>query len=73
MYGQIQLWNGFVVKERLFAIPGVIDLDHRGNIKIILVNTNRSTNQNQKTSRKEKKNPKITRGQNSYKEHQLCI
>ena len=38
-YGQIQPRSGMAVKQGIFAIPGVIDSDYRGNIKVILLNT----------------------------------
>ena len=38
-YGQIQSRSGLASKSGIFAIPGVIDSDYRGEIKILLLNT----------------------------------
>ena len=38
-YGQIQPRSGMALKEGIFAIPGVIDSDFRGNIQVLLLNT----------------------------------
>ena len=38
-YGQIQSRSGLAAKSGIFAIPGVIDSDYRGEIKVLLLNT----------------------------------
>ena len=38
-YAQIQSRSGLASKSGIFAIPGVIDSDYRGEIKILLLNT----------------------------------
>ena len=38
-YGQVQSRSGLAAKQGIFAIPGVIDSDYRGEVKILLMNT----------------------------------
>ena len=38
-YGQIQPRSGLALHDGIFAIPGVIDSDYRGNVKVLLLNT----------------------------------
>ena len=40
-YGQIQPRSGIALHDGVFSIPGVIDSDYRGNVKVLLLNTTR--------------------------------